>query len=502
MFANLQAPKLLPLPFRLPQDVGLKDVGHFQTLAQRLDQKVIRGPANSAPMINRIAEFERLRVANCRQLPQCLLRAPRDVRLLIGWWSGDPQTRLAWLPMSVALLDRCIALKPQLSLQALFGLIRLFFECFDEIEELALLGQLLQQQLELRGRSSGPLSSLAVLTLNRQDLFCPDGPKRLVAMTTEKNRTLDAVADQLGVTGHASGRFYQHCQQLYYLETLSGLEVGQDHEILHELARREVYGAPFNTSLLLGHEVVRRMVDNAAGRGELPDKWLNLILTIAGDPRVSKRSATFTKWWALLDQAHVTQVRRWLSHMDLRLFLKVLEEYSDHAGADMQRMFPARERFLRGLFDAELIRDSRLFLSHRADQFVRRYYRDQNVPTYATNSDAEISVFYLNIDGVEVFEGTHAFKFWIYRELPPTHPGNNDEVTRFKIHDLRQGLDNKVVKNGLLAGFGVVHNPNVTWQHKVITKLSEFGVNIDPASVLTREDYKIYRNRHGIQAWL
>jgi hypothetical protein len=300
----------------------------------------------------------------------------------------------------------------------------------------------------------------------------------------------------LGIPDEARGRFYECCQQLYYLKTLDRLQVGQDDPILPELARPHVHEARFRKGWLLGHEIIRRIVAKASDHPQLPDNWLRLILTIAGDPRIRVGSQRFTKWWACLDPEETRRVRRWLSRMDLGLFLEVLEDYSNHAGPEMQRMFPARERFLRGLFEAELITDSRLFLSRRADRFVRRNHQDREVPAYATNSDSEKSVFYLNIGGYHVFEGTHNFSFWIYRDLPAKSPADDYETCKFNIRDLGMGLKERVNREIGEWPFNVSHCSD--WQHHVLREFDKLGVNIDPASVLTEGDYRRYRKKHGV----
>jgi hypothetical protein len=487
--------RLSSLDIQLPPQAGVARLDRFHELELSLQQQVIQGGQSSRALSDRMVEFER-RLARGRVAAESLLREPRDIRVLVTWWRSSPAVNLARLPLTRPLLHRCIALRPRFSLQALFGLINLYFEVFDQLSELDELAQVLQQQLNLRGQDGAGHGSLAPMIRNRHHLFRVDGPAQVVAMARSGDRTLDTVADELGIPDEFRGRFYECCQQRYYLETLNGLEVGQDDPILSELARFSVHGARFREGLLLGHEVIRRIVDKASSHAQLPDNWLHLILTIAGDPRVSVGSARFTKWWARLDPGYTKRVRRWLSRMDLGLFLEVLEDYSNQVGGEMRRMFPARERFLRGLFEAELIHDSRLFLSRRADQFVRTNYQNREVPAYAINSDAERSVFYLNIGGMHVFEGSHNFYFWIYRDLPRNNPSENYRSSIFPIRELGMGLMERVIRGKGERPFHVAHNGD--WQHAVIAEFRRLGITIDPASVLTEDDYRVYRRRYGV----
>ncbi|MCV6588989.1 MAG: hypothetical protein OIF57_08175, partial [Marinobacterium sp.] len=46
---------------------------------------------------------------------------------------------------------------------------------------------------------------------------------------------------------------------------------------------------------------------------------------------------------------------------------------------------------------------------------------------------------------------------------------------------------------------GIRHSrQNCNWQHKAITKLHQHGVNIDIEGVLSPDDYRIYKQVHGL----
>ena len=115
---------------------------------------------------------------------------------------------------------------------------------------------------------------------------------------------------------------------------------------------------------------------------------------------------------------------------------------------------------------------------------------------YATNSDAERSVFYLAIGDVHVFEGTHNFYFWIHPVLPRNSPAEYGHSDSFKIRELGMGLGERVSQMTGRMSFHISHNGD--WQHSVIEGFRGLGINIDPSTVLTDDDYRVYRRRYGV----
>ncbi|MCK5716244.1 MAG: hypothetical protein KAH77_02060 [Thiomargarita sp.] len=483
------------LIFQIPDQAGMTELNRFQELSQILKQEISQETKISQAIMSHMLKLEK-HIDSGEIRPEYLLRKARDIRLLFSWWRNNPSKNLERLPLSKEILTHCIKLNPRLPLQALFGLINLYFEIFDQIYEFENLTKIIKDQLEQRKNNARASGSLLVLITNRHHLFQIGGPDYIVKLARTENKVLKDVAVAQGLPNEAKGRFYEHCQQLFYLETLKQLSVGEEHEVLQELARNEVHETKFKGGFLLGHEVIRIIINKAKNHTQLSDNWLHLILNIAGDPRISTSSVSFTRWWAILETDYTRIMRGWLSQIDLKLFLEILEDYSNQVGGEIKRMFPAREVFLRGLFDANLIADSRLFLSTHADTFVRANYNTREMPNFVRNSDSERSVFYLNIEGFHIFEGTHNFYFWIHRELPTHNPSNNYELKKFDIRDLGMGLMEKIERKIGVTSFHVSHNGN--WQYKVITEFQRLGIKIDPATVLIKSDYKIYRQRYGI----
>ncbi|ABP79166.1 conserved hypothetical protein [Stutzerimonas stutzeri A1501] len=139
------------------------------------------------------------------------------------------------------------------------------------------------------------------------------------------------------------------------------MPLGDSDPVLDELLKPSVAKAPFEGARRIGHVALEILIDRAGQ--EAGEVWQNFILNLAGDPRISSSAVNFREWWQPLGEERIQKVRGWLSKEDLRLFLQAVEQYGlETANMEMQRMFPARKRFLEGLFKLKLIRNTRLLL--------------------------------------------------------------------------------------------------------------------------------------------
>ena len=421
MSLTIKLPKLrLPkLAFDLPEQPGRADGAHYQDLSDKLERLAHTAGTGSGAFRRRKEHIHDLLHAGKRV--QEVVQTPKDIRPLVELWQ-ECNKCVNRNPIERATLEHFRALRRRHSPLVLFAFSQLFFDRFDQLGDIRSFAAFIREQFRLNAdrKFSRTLTRFAQ---HARTLFTIHGPVSVVEQALKDDLPLETIASRLGLPIEKGGRFFTQCKNIYYLDTLEELQVGQDHEVLHELVRKDTYESAYENDWLLGHKVIQIMVDKAAGRQEMPDNWLRVILSIAGDPRVSTRAFNYVRWWARLGNEYVKQVRQWLSRMDIELFLEVLEDYTKHSGdSDLKRMFPARKRFLKGVFEKRLVRDARLFLSRRAEDYVRRHYKENALPAYSRVKNASISVIYLNIDGKHVVEGTHSFSLRIYQRLPRRNP--------------------------------------------------------------------------------
>lgn len=496
---TIKLPKLrLSRPeFDLPEQTGRADVAHYQALSDKLERLAHTAGTNSDAFHKRKEQIHALLHASKRVQVQKVVQTSKDIRALIELWQTCDEC-VDRYPIDRAILEHFTALYRRHSLLGLFAFSQLFFDRFDQLGDTQSFAAFIRTQFRLNaGRKFS--RTLARYAKYAKTLFTVEGPVWVVKQTRKDSLPLETSAASLGIPMEREGRFFTQCKNIYYLDTLKGLQVGQDHEVLRELVRKDTYESAYESGWLLGHKVVQIMVDKAAGHQEMPDNWLRVILSIAGDPRVSTRALNYVRWWARLGSEHVDQVRQWLSRMDIELFLEVLEDYTKHSrDPELKRMFPARKLFLKGVFEKRLVRDARLFLSRRAEDYVLRNYRRNDIPAYSRVKDASRSVIYLNIDGKHVVEGTHSFSLRIYKRLPRGNPIKDYERDVVPSRDLGIGLwEDYVSEFGYDGVVDITHHP-ASWQRKALVAFREFGTHIDPSDVLNSKDYREYRRRYGV----
>ena len=343
-------------------------------------------------------------------------------------------------------------------------------------------------------------TDLHKLAANKELIFQKDGPRNIAGLARSSNQNLDVIIKQIGLTGYSDSSYLQSCHNWYYIEALKNLKVGEDHEILHEIKRPEVYESPAGDGQLLGHTILEIMINKCPARNP-PELWQAIILSIAGDPRISKQTSLYQKWWAALDEELVQKVKAWLVRFDLSLFLKILEDYGQSSGkSDLKRMFPARRQFLEGLLETGLIVQSRLFLNNQASNYIRRNYSPDQRPKYAYVQGTSCSIIYLQIGHLHMIEGTHSFSIRLVSSLPKSSRIRDYSKDVFSVDELNYIMVKTVKAQNPQAAILEIphHGQNFQWQHKAIEFFRQNGLRIDIEKLFSGSDYISYKRRYGI----
>ncbi len=328
---------------------------------------------------------------------------------------------------------------------------------------------------------------------NTSHILSGQGPKWLAESSHERQVDFEVRVEQVGLGNYMSGRFLATAKNIYYLETLRNLKSGENHEILHEVQKPAVYESRYTENSLLGHEVLKILISKT-DTSQISDHWMNVIMAIAGDPRVSTRNDRYIRWWLQISPDLIAKVHGWLSKLDLKLFLKALKDFSDQPGKDeLRRMYPSRKRFLEGLLEQELVTGTRLFLTYEAEGYVKRYYKTEHLPSYSmVEGSGAKPLIHVSLSGVHIVEGTHSCKFWVYEKLADSAAVFNYNKSRFTYRDLTAGLNERMIveqNEGCCAA--IQHSGQ--WQVKAAIALKEAGVDIDASTLLTPADYQTYK---------
>jgi hypothetical protein len=407
------------------------------------------------------------------------------------------------LDLDTEMLNVIVKVTPKMGTISLLQLIRAFFLHFDQLgttEVIDHLANLIANQLSTRAASDAD-SDISRFKQNANALFTRKGPFNVVNHAIKKGDDLNVQFLKLALNGYAGGRFQKLCYYRYYIEQIERVLPGEDESLQNQLSHEDVYMAPGEEGELLGHSILRKIIDGLPD-SEIPDSWQRIILTIAKDPRVSSTSEDYQRWWIPLGSVRIQKVRGWLSRFDLRLFLEVLKATANQSGSGaQQRMFKTRKRFMEGLLALKLISDSRLFLGTRATNYLRNNYEPEELSSFAENSSKDTSVLYLNIGGYHLIEGTHSFTVKLMEKIPDKLSLLNYGKTYFSDSSFRTNIKYWYINQfGSTEGYlEATHDIHLNWQHKLINFLHGRGIKIPPEQVLTKEQYRKYKNKFGIR---
>lgn len=384
-------------------------------------------------------------------------------------------------------------------------LIRAYFMSFDLLArntDIEILSRFISDQL-VKMNNLNPADVLARQKVHREKLFNIKGPQHVISAAINNSEDLAVTFERFGLNGYSNGRFQKLCRYRYYIEQLKILDLDEDHELLHEVVSEQVYMSPAGDGRLLGHLILEVVIDRVPDE-EISEPWQQVILSIANDPRVSTTSAEYQQWWMPLGQERIEKVTGWLSRFDLKLFLEVLRVTANKSGDRSKiEMFKTRKKFMEGLLELKLIKSSRLFLGYEAASNLKRTKGSEQLTAYAGLNSSDTSIIYLNVDGLHMIEGTHNFAVKVMDQIPDDVPVLNYGITHFNDDKFRAR-----VKRVYFREFGTDdgyieanHDRHLNWQYKLINYFEEYGVEIPPDKVLTRVEYRKYKEKFGVNIY-
>jgi EH_Signature domain len=400
------------------------------------------------------------------------------------------------------LLDQLSSLRTPMSRLALTQLIRAYFVHYDQVavnSDLEDWCHFLKLQLKEYGAKKGG-SELKTYAKQADLLFQVDAPHQVVQRAIDDKIDFDTLVQRFGLTGFTDGRYLTLCRYQYYLQTLNDIPVGDNHPVLSEVCNEDVVNAPFSGEKLLGHAILETLIDRT-GSESISQSWQTTILNIAGDPRVPKTHRSYQQWWELLGPQRIAKMRGWLSRLDLKVFLKILQQSAkDGSNTDMERMFGSRKAFMEGLLKQGHVAESRLFLSDEAVRYLRRHYKRDELPSYARVSSSRTSMIYLNIGGkVHMIEGSHSFKLKLMDRLPVPANVTDYGVDMFRDSDFRTGIGYKYYREfpGSDELIELTHDVHLNWQHKAIEYLRGKRIEVEVGKMIDRTRLREYKQKYG-----
>ena len=318
----------------------------------------------------------------------------------------------------------------------LMNLVRVYVNGFgnQSAESIAALGTFIKEGFE--SVSKAITGDLGLIQANALEIFALDGPKAIAANAVAENEDLNVYLRRVGFSSFKSSEYVKLAFCHYFIEQLEALLPGESSPVLGQLRKPEVHLSTLSDGKLLGHRALEILIDKTPDSGP-SEVWRNTVIAIAGDPRVGTKSQDFQNWWQFLGPGRAKKVTSWLSRLDLKIFLDVLEasarNSNNHA---IRRMYPPRKIFMEGLLNQNMVVQSRLILSGEASAYLKSNYSNDDVPEHATTRSGHTSIIYLElVGGLHMIEGTDNFKIKILNSLPSSPPILDFRVKSFADSD-------------------------------------------------------------------
>ena len=432
------------------------------------------------------------------QLKNMLLKR-KSVRVLTQLWIDKEEVRKGSLNEET--IDYIQAKHPKLGMSSLMNLISLVYRYFDALVDGNIFNRLthwLKQQIEQRLKDRKNTSDTILSVLNQAKwLLDLTAPKALVNLAKQNHLDLNEQLKKLRLNELPQGRFLDSCHAQYYLDTLKEIPVGEQHDVLYELLKPDVATMPFEEGKRIGHIALEIIIDRSAGAPS--EIWQNFVLNLAGDPRIANTATNYRQWWKPIGEGRVKAVTSWLAKEDLRLFLGAIEEYANYTGDEaLNRMFPARKRFLEGLYDHGFVRNARLMLGNQAEHTVKRVLGKSLTTSYINlRGMAQTSIIYLDCGDFHIIEGSHNFKLWIYMGLP-SKKLNDYSLSELNHSSLTHSFPQEFKKNYPKGELMPIQHSPTSWQKNAIDFLTQNGIELDLEKLFYKDEYRRYISRYGL----
>ncbi|WP_454778207.1 EH signature domain-containing protein [Georgenia muralis] len=325
------------------------------------------------------------------------------------------------------------------------------------------------------------------------------GPDRLGERLVAQNLSLSDHVRRTGLLGFDDGRYGERVRQAFYLTRIRRADhTTSGHEVLTEVAAKSVKNSLSATAgRLFGLDLLVALTDRTSGTPS--DEWLQAVIDIGGDPRL-RHTADWRTWWEPLPRALVDRVTTWLSAEDLRLFLMAVENFGrQERVSDLQRLFPPRKKFLWGLYDSGLVKETRLILGTNVRNSVVRQVGRLRTDAAKLESMPNTAIIFVDCGDFHIVEGSHHFKMWLYAGRPVPLLTDRSK-RRFTGDELRYTVPlahSDTHPLGYNAHDEVTHNG--FWQRRALEFLIEkHGFPVEPRAVLSPEDYSTLKHKFGL----
>ncbi|SEI37368.1 EH_Signature domain-containing protein [Allopseudospirillum japonicum] len=449
--------------------------------------------ANLIKIILQKGEFSRL---------QPLLRDRLTVRVMTELWLHDDAFRK--LTLKVRILKLVFMRHAKLTRISLLNLSEFYFKFYKDQKYLAeakeinfMVQEFLVEQYQKINLNTQD-KAIKFICEHQELFFSKDAVENFANFLVKHKISLSEICQVHDLEWVIQGNFGALILARYYLEKFLEVPAHQAHPILNELSKKECYQLVLDekTHTLVGHEIIKNILDRADPTIWGDDPWLSTLLTIAGDPRANEEDKHRRTWWNPLGNYYLNKAYAWLCYEDLQIFIKVLATYSEQQGADLARLFPARSQFLIGIFASGKVRNTRLFLGRKLQVQLEKMlgHKLEIAFTPLTEEMQDQAVIYLKCNEFCLIEGSHSFRVWLYLDEPYPELLERPLEQEVSYQELTQSMPHNYeeIYKRQLPYKALTHHPHLVWQAKIISFLAENGIELQPELLFCEQDYQAY----------
>jgi hypothetical protein len=450
-----------------------------------------------------VAEVRALLLGGQWQIVDVRLSERRFARALISAWSEDEP--LARKTMTVEAVTR-VRTGAQLSRLATIQAATLYAEHFDRLDDWAPGLFAAVRDLVWHAVQCQPTRQRAdvveALRANAPYFADKGAPSALARDLVAADADLYAWFKRHHIGWWLDLRLGRIARDHFYLAQIAAADAEQREHAFLEVVTQEVMARQQTEDtdehgLYFGHYVLGALTAKTTRRPS--EAWLTATMSFAGDPRM-RNTAQWQTWWApIADESRQRSVR-WLQGLDLRAFLKGVENYADRTGNDdMKRMLERRARLLLGLYEQDRIEDVRLVLGDE----IRRYIESSTtIPVHevARLSDSVkrgTAVIYVNCGDFSLVEGSHSFQLHTYVGDDGVPEIADRRRRSFTLDDLRDLYPARHQRRHGIDSHEAVRHQGFAWVVTTLDFLYAHGIRLDERALLSQYDYAELCRRRG-----
>ena len=277
-----------------------------------------------------------------------------------------------------------------------------------------------------------------------------------------------------------------------YITQLNKADFNISSSLITNISNRGVFNWRGENDELFGHEILRLFISGFE-HSKVHSDWIQLVLNQAGDPRVSKSSKTYLKWWSKIEPSLTAKFIKALSHEDIILFLESLSDFAERANPEMKRMFKSRKRMLTGLSTQNIFSESRLFLPDPIYRFMQKEKPFLNLEYVGRLSGVnDKALIYLKAGDTHIIEGSHNCRLRMYDDLPEGVDLMDPNNSLWIYSELTSELEQLYYEEKLARPFSRSHGINGGWKRDAIKFLKK-RFSFDHEKCLTDQELNNFR---------